>query len=93
VSAVTAAAVLPDPAPAPGTVGDVLDCLAGATVGQDLARAVARSLQALLHARVSVEDFVNRAGTAEWRSGWFTVRANVARFRSLLHYYEVLFTP
>lgn len=41
----------------------------------------------------ALEEFVNEAGGAEWSSGWFRIRANLARFRVLLAYYRALFAP
>lgn len=41
----------------------------------------------------ALEEFVNEAAGGEWSSGWFTIRANVARFRVLLAFYRRLFTP
>jgi uncharacterized protein YfiM (DUF2279 family) len=41
----------------------------------------------------ALEEFVNQADGAEWSTGWFAIRANVARFRVLLGYYRKLFAP
>jgi hypothetical protein len=41
----------------------------------------------------ALEEFVNQAGGDEWSTGWFAIRANVARFRVLLAYYRKLFAP
>jgi hypothetical protein len=41
----------------------------------------------------ALEEFVNEASGVEWSTGWFAIRANVARFRVLLAYYRKLFAP